>query len=348
MPATRKDISKSLLKSNDMGLTSIVVCCEDSIGESDIQFGEKNIFSGFKEFSLLIEHGDVELENVPLIFLRVRNVEQFQRMIEKSLDLSFLCGFVFPKFSIKTDGERYINLLRQINETSKRKFYGMPILESPEVIYKESRIDELLAIKNFLDRYKDIILNIRIGATDFSGIYAIRRKFDQTIYDISVIRDCIGDIVNIFLRPESDYVISGPVWKYFPSGKRLLKPLLRESAFISEMGERGMERRKYLIDQYIDGLIRETLLDKANGLTGKTVIHPTHISIVNALQVVKREEYEDAKLIIEGHKQGAYKSPYCNKMNESVPHFRWAKKILNKAEIYGVLNEGRNYTSLFI
>ena len=108
-----------------------------------------------------------------------------------------------------------------------------------------------------------------------------------------------------------------------------------------------MEIRSCLINQYIDGLIKETLLDKANGLVGKTIIHPTHIPIVNGLQVVTKEEYEDAKLIVETGKRGAVKSTYNNKMNEPKPHMNWAKKILIKASIFGVLNDGHNYTSLF-
>ena len=44
----------------------------------------------------------------------------------------------------------------------------------------------------------------------------------------------------------------------------------------------------------IDGLIREVQLDRANGLVGKTGIHPSHVAVVHALSVVSHEEYRDA------------------------------------------------------
>ena len=49
----------------------------------------------------------------------------------------------------------------------------------------------------------------------------------------------------------------------------------------------------------MDGLIREILMDIANGLTGKTIIHPSHIKVVQALNVVTFEEYLDALTINE-------------------------------------------------
>ena len=71
----------------------------------------------------------------------------------------------------------------------------------------------------------------------------------------------------------------------------MFKPLLRESPFI-EHAER--ELRGKLIRKDLDGLIREVALDKANGLIGKTVIHPSHVAAVHALSVVTLEEYTDA------------------------------------------------------
>jgi len=35
--------------------------------------------------------------------------------------------------------------------------------------------------------------------------------------------------------------------------------------------------RRQLMNTDLDGLMRETMLDRANGLTGKSVIHPSHV-----------------------------------------------------------------------
>ncbi len=55
------------------------------------------------------------------------------------------------------------------------------------------------------------------------------------------------------------------------------------------MADSGVKLREKIINKSIDGLIREVLLDKANGIIGKTIIHPTHIIPVEALYVVSHE-----------------------------------------------------------
>jgi citrate lyase beta subunit len=224
----------------------------------------------------------------------------------------------------------------------------MPILETADILYKETRIGALNGIREILDEYNDLVLNIRVGATDFSSLFGIRRGYDMTIYDISVIRDCIADILNYFTRVDKGYVVSAPVWEYFSSGDRVLKPQLRRSPFEEAYGSEGIEIRRELLNAYLDGLIREVLLDKANGFMGKTIIHPSHIAPVQALYVVSHEEYMDALSIIKNNdgSVGVMKSQYENKMNEIKPHLNWAKKILKKSKIYGVYHEGQNFTSL--
>jgi citrate lyase beta subunit len=89
-------------------------------------------------------------------------------------------------------------------------------------------------------------------------------------------------------------------------------------------------------------------MDISNGLTGKTIIHPTHIRPVQALNTVTLEEYLDAKSIVyqADGKTGVMKSSYQNKMNEIKPHLYWAEKILLKSEIYGVLHEEYTYIDI--
>lgn len=163
-------------------------------------------------------------------FIRVRHVEQFNYLTTSlGKKQEILTGYVFPKFTA-AQGARYFELLEQTILEHHLTLYGMPILESREVLYKESRMEALLSIKEVLHQHRERVLNVRIGATDFCGIYGIRRRMDSTIYDISVIRDCIADIVNVLGREEDGFVISGPVWEYF-SNQRVLKPALRVTPF---------------------------------------------------------------------------------------------------------------------
>ncbi|WP_272507432.1 HpcH/HpaI aldolase/citrate lyase family protein [Clostridium aestuarii] len=348
MPAIKDDIVDVILKNKYERLTSLVLCLEDSIPEERVEEAEKNVIRVCIEITKALKENICKEEDLPLIFIRVRNTEQFSRLLNQKEVFEPITGFCFPKFD-SNNGEEYLDILKKFNEGMSREMYCMPILESKNVIYKETRIEELIKIKNMISKFEQYILNIRIGGTDFLGLYSIRRNMDNSIYDICVIRDCITDIINIFSRADNEHTISGAVWEYFNSNpdNRMLKPQLRRSPFREHLGQDGIEKRKYYVERCIDGLIKEVVLDKANGIIGKTIIHPSHISVVNALYVVTKEEYEDAVAISEAQKKGAYKSTYNNKMNEVNPHLNWANKILRRAYVYGVLNETQNYVDLF-
>ncbi|MEH7125388.1 HpcH/HpaI aldolase/citrate lyase family protein [Bacillus sp. JJ1532] len=347
MPATRPNIHQDLLTKKHSGLTSMVICLEDAIGDDEVELAESMLVQELRNLKEDMEKGLLIEDDLPLMFIRIRSYEQLKRLmnsIQKGLDL--LTGIVIPKFSPEKD-KLVLEEIRRLNDAGHRLF-ALPILETKKVIEKETRLDELMAIKYLVDQYEDLILNIRIGATDFCGLYGIRRNSDTTVYDIAVIRDCISDIVNVFLRSDHPYVISGPVWEYFSSKERMLKPQLRQTPFREKYGQEGIHFRSELIDKHMDGLIREILMDITNGLTGKTIIHPTHIRPVQALNTVSFEEYLDAKNIIDkaDGKIGVMKSKFSNKMNEIKPHYYWAQKILLKSEVYGVLNEEYTYIDL--
>lgn len=340
MPATRLNFHQDILKQKKDGLTSLVIDLEDAVGDIEVQKAEDSLLEGASQLYEKISDGRVTLHDLPLLFFRIRNAEQFYRLCRRlGSMLQLFTGVVFPKF----EAESGKDLLMGLKEFSSREnpLYAMPILESENVIKKEKRWEELLHIKQLLDSYRDHILNVRIGATDLSGLYGIRRSSDTTVYDIAVLRDCIADIVNVFQRADSPYVISGPVWEYFASKERMLKPQLRQTPFRERYGDEGLKWRAELIDHNMDGLIREIVMDIANGLTGKTIIHPSHIKVVQALNVVSYEEFIDAVHIVESAtgEFGVRKSHFLNKMNEIKPHFYWAKRILMKSKVYGVLNE---------
>lgn len=347
MPATRKTVAQDIIDGKLTGLMSMVLCLEDAIGDNEVIRAEKSVVDHLGQLALAVTRGLISWEDIPLIFVRIRNVEQMQRIVESLADRGkLLTGFVFPKFTVD-NGYGYLAALAQINKYQQHPMYGMPILETPELIYLESRQKNLLEIKNLLNQYRSLVLNVRIGATDFSGLFGLRRSPDMTIYDIKIIGSCITDIVNVFMRPDCDYVIPGPVWEFF-SSERVLKPQLRRSLFADRLEQGGGQMRDHLICHYMDGLIHEIILDKANGLIGKTIIHPSHIKPVQALCVVTHEEYMDATSILASATGdiGVISSLYANKMNEIKPHMRWAQKIMIKSKIYGVFNEQHNFTSL--
>ncbi|MCQ6275562.1 HpcH/HpaI aldolase/citrate lyase family protein [Bacillus sp. V3B] len=348
MPATRENIAKDVIEKKLKDLTSMVIDLEDAVGDNQLQEAENQLLKHLEAIYYALEEQKITIEDLPLIFIRVREPEHLRKLTVKlGYFQQVLTGYVFPKFSYN-NGKEFLEILEE-NNRDNLVLYGMPILESSDILYKESRMKTLLDIKNLLDPYKKYILNVRVGATDFCGLFGIRRQVDTTIYDVSVIRDCLTDVINVFNRQEEGYVISGPVWEFFSKDQRILKPKLRMSPFKS-YGRTGMQKRTELMNEYMDGLINEVILDKLNGIIGKTIIHPTHIKPVHSLYTVTHEEYTDALSIISNSEGqiGVLKSTYENKMNEVKPHYYWAKRILLRANTFGVYNEDQDYTSLIM
>ncbi|MEE1131181.1 MAG: HpcH/HpaI aldolase/citrate lyase family protein [Caryophanon sp.] len=349
MPATRRGLAQEVLMKKHPYLTSMIIDLEDAVGDEELEEAFHILVENMRAFQAFMDDGVLTIEDLPLIFVRVRNPEQLAEVIKTLGEAqNALTGYVFPKFG-QANGKAFFEQIVQQNELGYT-LYGMPILESDDVIFKERRFESLLAIREILITYYDYVLNVRIGTTDFCGLFGIRRRVDSTIYDVTIVRDCIADIINILNRTEHRFVISGPVWEYFTNKTRIFRTALRETPFMMRYGQVGLEAREQLINEYVDGLMREVFLDQINGLVGKTIIHPTHILPVNAMYVVTHEEYMDAENILQNSdgQIGVQKSMYNNKMNEMKPHFHWAERVMHRARTYGVYNPNEDFRSLLL
>ncbi|MBQ0017919.1 MAG: HpcH/HpaI aldolase/citrate lyase family protein [Clostridiales bacterium] len=336
-----QDITEKILKHSMPGLTTIVLCFEDACPEERLEEAMENVHQLLNDVSDAVEKGTADEDIVPLIFVRIRDLAQFKAFGEKLTpkEVRSLCGINFPKFNAE-NGYEYFAYLKDLNDKFGEILYGMPIIEDPEVAYKESRIQQLIGIKKILDKYHDLVLQVRVGGTDFSSVFGVRRGVDYTLYDIMTVSECISDIINVCGR-NNEYVISGPVWEYFRAPKEMMFEELPHHDI-----EDYLMRRQPLVNGEIDGLLREVILDKANGMVGRTVIHPTHVKFVNAMLAVTAEEYSDACQILETS-GGVVKGAGGNKMNEIKPHTNWAKKVYNCARAFGVIKNESGYIKLF-
>ena len=336
-----KDFIDAILTHKYPGLTSMVMCFEDACKIEDVPRAEENSLHTLDVLSQKLEDGEITYADIPLLIFRVRNLKQFKHFAEqlKPRYLKVLTGFNFPKFN-SDNGEGYFSYLQELNDRFGEIIYGLPIIEDSTVAFKETRMDQLLGIKRILDRYKPLVLNVRVGATDFSSCFGARRDVEYTIYDIMTVSDILLDILNIFTR-RGDYVVSGPVWEYFKVKKSMR---FQELPHINL--QESLMRREPLVSAEVDGLMRELVLDKANGFIGKTVIHPSHINYVNGFLAVTQEEYEDALQVL-NTSGGVIKSCSSNKMNEIGPHRLWAERLVARAKAYGVIENKQQYIKLF-
>ena len=342
MPGTKNVVDKIIAR-NMNHVTSIVMDFEDAIRERDVTAAEDNVLFHLETIHQAWDDKKLSVNDTPLIFLRARNTIQFRQFAERlnERQASVLAGFVFPKF-YSSNADEYLGRLDHLNKRLNVSLYGMPILEGRAIAYRETRVGELNALRTLMEPFKKWILNVRVGGTDFSSIFGVRRGMNASIYDILPVRDCLSDILNYFNREGTDYTVSAPVWEYFLAYKKDDLGHLLESDI-----HQTLLSRNPIINEAIDGLLREVMIDKANGFVGKTIIHPSHIRFVNAMQAVTREEYEDAAQIL-GTEGGVVKSAKANKMNEINPHRNWARRILSLAKAYGVVDDEKSYLKLIL
>ncbi|GAA2677840.1 HpcH/HpaI aldolase/citrate lyase family protein [Streptomyces lunalinharesii] len=340
-PATRPHLAADVRKQVARGVTSMVLCLEDSIGDGDVAAGEQNLVRQFALLDVAADGG----EDLPLLFIRVREPHQIPDLVGRlGPAVRRLSGFVLPKFTAER-GAPFLEALADAETACGRRLFAMPVLESPQLLHLESRAATLAGIAGTVDDHRDRVLALRLGVTDFCSAYGLRRAPDMTAYDVQIVASVIADVVNVLGRADgTGFTVTGPVWEYFRLHERMFKPQLRRSPFLGQ----AEELRTTLIEHDMDGLLREIELDRANGLTGKTCIHPSHVAPVHALSVVSHEEYCDATDILRPERGdgGVLRSSYTNKMNEVKPHRAWAERTLLRAEAFGVAREDIGFVEL--
>jgi citrate lyase beta subunit len=347
MPATRTALAADIARQRANGVLSVVVCLEDGVADDDLPAAEDNLVAQLRsggpppgDSHGLDGHGQAGHGQAghddpgPLVFVRVRRPEQVTSLVHRlGGAAAAVSGFVLPKFT-ESSGIGFLEAVVAASDQCGRRMLAMPVLESPEIVHLQTRHDALAGVQRVLDKYRDLVLAVRIGATDMCSTYGIRRDRDLTIYDVGLVADAIASIVNVLGRSDGNgFAVTGPVWEYFQNRPRLFKPQLRQSPFAAHHAD---SLRQQLLTRDLDGLIREVVLDKANGLSGKTVIHPSHVPAVHALSVVTHEEYVDAVDVLGAEGGGVAASSYGNKMNESKPHRTWAQRTLRRAAAFGV------------
>ncbi|MER5279275.1 HpcH/HpaI aldolase/citrate lyase family protein [Streptomyces sp. NPDC002809] len=338
-PATRPRLADDVIKQARRGVVSMVLCLEDSIDDSEVPAAEENLV---RQFADLAARGG----EPPLLFIRVREPHQITDLVRRlGESVRLLSGFVLPKFT-QERGIPFMEALTKAESACGRRLFAMPVLESPELLHLETRQEVLQKIARTVDTHRDRVLALRLGVTDFCSAYGLRRAPDMTAYDVRIVADVIADVVNVLGRADgTGFTITGPVWEYFRLQERMFKPQLRRSPFLEGSAE---ELRTTLIEHDLDGLLREIELDRANGLLGKTCIHPSHVAPVHALSVVSHEEFSDAQDILRPERDGGgvLRSSYTNKMNEVKPHRAWAERTLRRAEVFGVAKEDVGFVDL--
>lgn len=175
-------------------------------------------------------------------------------------------------------------------------FANMLTLETPEVFDP----DEMRGLRHLIAQHDlaDQVLSLRIGGNDLLQCLGLRRPSDCTIYD-TPLSAVIPQLVTVF-RPFG-FNLTGPVFDYFD------RPEL---------------------------LAAECRQDLAQGLFGKSSIHPEQIAVIERSYRVSADEYEMALQLSQQDAPAVFRSG--DAMCEVKTHARWAEMMLARAEVFGV------------
>lgn len=303
-PANNPTIADSVITEKFGRGFSLALCLEDTIGDSHVSEAEEILLCSLNRIYQARQSAEFY---IPKLFIRVRMPAQIESLLARlGSAREIVCGFILPKLDLQNT-PAYIHAIEAVNHTYAQSFYIMPIMESPSIVDLRTRFEVLYRLKDQLSRIEASILNIRVGGNDLCHLFGFRRHHSESIHQIRPVANIFADIITVFAP---DYVVSGPVWEYY-SGD-------------------GWDR----------GLKRELKEDKLCGFIGKTAIHPRQIPLIREACAVTREEYGDAKAILNWNGNTAYYvsgNTQKERMNEYKTHTNWARKILFLAEAYGIL-----------
>jgi citrate lyase beta subunit len=177
-----------------------------------------------------------------------------------------------------------------MNLVQGSQFLVMPTLETREV-FDPQKMTQLR--DHILERgWEKHILALRIGGNDLLSILDIRRPRDRTLY-----------------RTPLGYTIAQIVTLYKPYGFKITAPVFEH-----------IDRPELLK--------KELSEDIAHGLVGKTAIHPSQLSIIDAAYRISPADLEAARRILQGE-QAVFQ--FDGSMCELATHTSWAYHIVEQA-----------------
>lgn len=286
-----------LMEGGNPDLHRMVICTEDSVAPEDVDQAITNIE---------IATHRAEPNDGVSVFVRARDYETLRDKILTIPSIDRIDGIVVPKAHPANYG-----LFAGTVAARESGLTIMPIMEHRDMADRVVR-KELLQLFS-KDDIREQIACLRLGANDLMGYQSIRRDTREfTIWD-SVVGKLMSDIINearnISLDPimeddEGDFgfTVTAPVFECYG------------------------ERYRALFE-------REVRQNIFNQLLGQTVIHPSHLSVLNEMYKVDPEDLQSAIQLV-----GSTKAVNGNheRMDEKTTHHSWAETIIVRAKQFGV------------
>lgn len=159
--------------------------------------------------------------------------------------------------------------------------------------------NDLKILREKILKHKQRVVLIRFGLEDMLKQLGMKRSCDYSLFDYAVCSSIIGNFLAIF--KSSGFAVSGGVYPCFKDK---------------------------------NGFIKDVKRDLREGLFSKTIIHPAQIALVHEQYKVTKEEYEEARRLLGTTKAVINLDGKMGEVNTMSPY---AKEIMQRAEVYGVL-----------
>mgnify|MGYP005839932755 CR=1 FL=1 len=209
MPVIHPGVPDILAGVTEKPASSIVLCLEDALHESDVERGVKTLSSLLSRFAP--GTGDR-----PEIFVRPRSLDMAARLA--GLDgISRIDGFVAPKMRVESAAD-WISVARVADVSV------MPTLETPDY-FDPGRV---VALRDMIRAEgADRIAAVRIGGNDLLGSMGLRRVAGATSYEgpLSGILQSVATILGA-----SGIPVAAPVYDVIHDLNTLEKEVLRDVA----------------------------------------------------------------------------------------------------------------------
>ncbi|TXD98324.1 HpcH/HpaI aldolase/citrate lyase family protein [Psychrobacter frigidicola] len=302
MPATRQDIWQVIKREKLPTINSIIICLEDAVSHNDVALALTRLQALLNTWATHVN--SINAPSNPA-------AEQTQQPTRPLV-------FVRPRNPMMlqqlADFE-HINLLDGF-VMPKVDMYSLSnwrmacqSLETDQLLMPTLETAALfnphhnqeLAIA-FKEAFSQPMFALRIGGNDLFAALRLRRPKDSIVYD-TPIGTLAYQLLGCFV-PHGFY-LTAPVFEYLDQPTLLMQELTR---------------------------------DVSLGLVGKTVIHPSQIALVQQAYCVPLSILDEAQAILHSEAKAVFK--YNNTMLEPATHRSWAQEVVNRAAVFGTINDG--------
>ncbi|MGM8908580.1 HpcH/HpaI aldolase/citrate lyase family protein [Psychrobacter sp. 1U1] len=303
MPATRQDIWQVIKRDKLPTINSIIICLEDAVSHSDVELALERLQALLHTWAMHVD-GINKPSGQSNIQTQPTRPLVFVRP-RNPMMLQQLTDFAHIDL---VDGfvMPKVDMYSLSNWRMACQSVSTEQLLMPTLetaaLFNPHHNQELAI--GFKEAFNQPVYALRIGGNDLFAALRLRRPKDNVVYD-TPIGTLAYQLLGCFV-PHGFY-LSAPVFEYLDQPTLFMQELTR---------------------------------DVSLGLVGKTVIHPSQIALVQQAYCVPLSMLDEAQAILHSEAKAVFK--YNNTMLEPATHRAWAHEVVNRAEVFGTINDGNS------